>query len=210
MFNNILMPTDGSEHSERAIERGIELARLCGAKVTGIHVLPDYVQAFAFAEYAYTDQVVLENIENEEHARAVRFLDFVRNTAEKAGVHCETVVATNDHPYNAIVDTANAHHCDLIIMTARYRRGLAAMLMRNEAERVLHRTSIPILMFRGLMSADHPDRIAPKEMEWSRSQFPPGNPQASPPATAENMGLHGLSPREKLKWLARHENDLCA
>ena len=36
MFKHILMPTDGSEHSERAIERGIELAKLCGAKITGI------------------------------------------------------------------------------------------------------------------------------------------------------------------------------
>ena len=42
MFKHILMPTDGSEHSERAVLRGIELAKLCGAKVTGIHVMPDY------------------------------------------------------------------------------------------------------------------------------------------------------------------------
>lgn len=42
MFNHILMPTDGSDHSEKAIKRGIDLAKLCGAKVTGIHVVPDY------------------------------------------------------------------------------------------------------------------------------------------------------------------------
>ena len=42
MFTHILMPTDGAEHSENAIKRGIELAKLCGAKVTAIHVLPDY------------------------------------------------------------------------------------------------------------------------------------------------------------------------
>ena len=70
MFHNILMPTDGSEHSERAIERGIELARLCGAKVTGIHVLPDYLHTMAFSEYAYQDRVTIENIEHEDHVRA--------------------------------------------------------------------------------------------------------------------------------------------
>ena len=42
MFAHILMPTDGTDHSERAIKRGIELAKLCGAKVTGIHVMPAY------------------------------------------------------------------------------------------------------------------------------------------------------------------------
>ena len=40
MFAHILMPTDGTDHSERAIKRGIELAKLCGAKVTGIHGEP--------------------------------------------------------------------------------------------------------------------------------------------------------------------------
>ena len=48
MFKHILMPTDGSQHSERAIERGIELARLCGARVTGIHVVPDYNVLLAY------------------------------------------------------------------------------------------------------------------------------------------------------------------
>ena len=169
MFNNILMPTDGSEHSEKAIERGIELARLCGAKVTGIHVLPDFVRALAFAEFEYTDQAVLDQVEQDEHARAAKFLEFVRLTAMAAGVPCETVVATNDHPYDAIVNTANTHQCDLIVMTSRYRHGLAAWLMRSEAERVLHRTSIPVLTFRALMSADHPDVTIPVTKDfWHR------------------------------------------
>ena len=102
MFNNILMPTDGSQHSERAIERGIELARLCGAKVTGIHVLPDYLQAMAYADYAYPDQVIMDNVERDEHVRAAHFLDFVRKTAAMAGVPCETVVATNEHPLRRV------------------------------------------------------------------------------------------------------------
>ncbi len=47
MFKHILMPTDGSAHSERAIERGIELAKLCGSRVTGIHVMQDYQMMMA-------------------------------------------------------------------------------------------------------------------------------------------------------------------
>ena len=65
MFKNILMPTDGSEHSERAIERGIELAKLCRAKVTGIHVVPEYRLMMAFAEGVYPDSVAQEKVEED-------------------------------------------------------------------------------------------------------------------------------------------------
>jgi nucleotide-binding universal stress UspA family protein len=68
------------------------------------------------------------------------------------------MIAKGQHPYDAIVDTANERGCDLIVMTARYRKGLVSLIMGNEASRVLHRASIPVLTFRGIMSADHPDK----------------------------------------------------
>ncbi len=157
MFKHILMPTDGSEHSERAIERGVELAKLCGAKVTGIHVVPDYQLMIAY-EGAF-DPAMQEKVSEEARERAASFLDFVQKTADKAGVPCNTVVATNDRPYNAIVNTANESGCDLIVMTARYRKGLASLIMTSESTKVLHRASIPVLTFRALMSADHPDKL---------------------------------------------------
>lgn len=156
MFKHILMPTDGSQHSERAIERGIELARLCGARVTGIHVVPDYNVLLAYE--ASFDTTTQKAIEEEARERAKTFLSFVQRTADAAGVPCETMVATNDHPYDAIVDAANECKCDLIVMTSRCRKGLGALLMGSESSRVLHRASIPVLTFRALMSADHPDQ----------------------------------------------------
>jgi nucleotide-binding universal stress UspA family protein len=162
MFKNILMPTDGTAHSERAVERGIELAKLCGAKVTGIHVVPDYRMNMVFAEGAYQDAATQEAVEKESQERAASFLDFVRKTAAAAGVDCTTVVMTNNHPYDAIVTAANEHGCDLIVMTSRFRRGLVSMIMGSEADRVLHRASIAVLTFRALMSADHPDKALAK------------------------------------------------
>ncbi len=156
MFKHILMPTDGSAHSERAVERGIELAKLCGAKVTGIHVVQDF--RLMMASEGWVPPVSEEKEEEEAQERAESFLDFVKKAAEKAGVACETVMAKNPHPYDAIVDTANERGCDLIVMTARGRKGLAALIMGSEASRVLHRSSIPVLTFRALMSADHPDK----------------------------------------------------
>ena len=158
MFKHILMPTDGSAHSERAVERGIELAKLCGARVTGIHVVPDYRLLMAYE--SALDVVTQEKVEREAQERAVSFLDFVQKTADAAGVPCETIVATNHHPYDAIVDAANERGCDLIVMTSRCRKGLASMIMGNESTRVLHRASIPVLTFRALVSADHPEKAS--------------------------------------------------
>jgi gluconolactonase len=160
MFKHILMPTDGTEHSERAVERGIELAKLCGAKVTGIHVMPDY--QMLIASEGLVSPGVDENMDEQAREQATRFLAFVQRAADEAGVPCETMIAKGQHPYDAIVDTANARGCDLIIMTARHRKGLVSLIMRSEASRVLHRASIPVLTFRALMSADHPDKPASK------------------------------------------------
>ncbi len=158
MFKHILMPTDGSEHSERAVERGIELAKLCGAKVTGIHVMQDYRMMIGPEGLVPTE--LEEGMEERERERAESFLAFVQKTADAAGVPCNTVIAQGRHPYDAIVDTANERGCDLIVMTARHRKGLVSLLMGSEASRVLHRASIPVLTFRALMSADHPDKAA--------------------------------------------------
>ena len=160
MFKHILMPTDGSEHSERAIERGIELAKLCGAKVTGIHVMQDY--RMMMVDDSMVPSGVDERIDKQAREQATRFLAFVQGAADAAGVPCDTLIAKGRHPYDAIVDVANERGCDLIVMTARHRKGLVSLIMGSEASRVLHRASIPVLTFRALMSADHPDKTLPK------------------------------------------------
>lgn len=156
MFKHILMPTDGSAHSEKAVDRGIELAKLCGARVTGIHVMQDY--QMMMASEGMVPPGMEEQMDKQAREQAASFLAFVQKAADVAGVPCETMVAKGHHPYDAIVDTANARGCDLIVMTARYKKGLGALIMGSEASRVLHRTSIPVLTFRGLMSSDHPDK----------------------------------------------------
>ena len=160
MFKHILMPTDGSAHSNGAIERGIELAKLCGAKVTGIHVMQDY--QMMVASEGLVPPGMEEQMDKQAREQAAGFLAFVQKTADAAGVPCETLVAKGHQPYDAIVDTANARGCDLIVMTARFRKGLAALIIGSEASRVLHRSSIPVLTFRALMSADHPDKKTAK------------------------------------------------
>ena len=108
-----------------------------------------------------SDEITPDRAEKEARDCAASFLAFVQKTADAMGVPCDTVVATDAHPYDAIVNTANERGCDLIVMTSRCRKGLVSLIMSNESSRVLHRASIPVLVFRALMSADHPDRKLP-------------------------------------------------
>lgn len=146
MFKNILIPTDGSEQSQRAVSTGIELAKLHGARVTGIHVIPDYHLLIAY-EGAF-DPVTEERIEEEAKARADTYLGQIRQAAGSAGIQCSTVCETSDHPYDAILRTCEASGCDLILMTSHGRKGLAAVLLGSETRKVLTHAKVPVLVVR--------------------------------------------------------------
>ena len=146
MFKNILIPTDGSDQSQRAIHAGVELAKLHGSRITGIHVIPDYHLLIAY-EGAF-DPVTEERIEEEAKARADTYLSFIRSAAGEAGVPCSTVCETSDHPYDAILRTADANACDLILMTSHGRKGLAAVLLGSETRKVLTHAKVPVLIMR--------------------------------------------------------------
>lgn len=146
MFKHILIPTDGSEQSQRAVRTGVELAKLHQARVTGIHVIPDYHLLIAY-EGAF-DPITEERIEEEARARAENYLAFVRKAADEAGVPCDTVCETSDHPYDAILKTADSKNCDLILMTSHGRKGLAAVLLGSETRKVLTHARVPVLVVR--------------------------------------------------------------
>lgn len=146
MFKHILIPTDGSEQSQRAVLAGVELAKLHQARVTGIHVIPDYHLLIAY-EGAF-DPITEERIEEEARARAENYLAFVRKAADDAGVPCDTVCETSDHPYDAILKTADSKNCDLILMTSHGRKGLAAVLLGSETRKVLTHARVPVLVVR--------------------------------------------------------------
>ena len=146
MFKSILIPTDGSELSQRAVKIAMELAQLHQARVTAIHVIPDYHLLIAY-EGAF-DPVTEERIEEEAKTRAESYLEYVRKCAQEAGVPCDTVCETSDHPYDAILKTADSRRCDLIVMTSHGRKGLAAVLLGSETRKVLTHARIPILVVR--------------------------------------------------------------
>lgn len=146
MFRNILIPTDGSEQSQGAVRMGVDLAKLHGARVTGVHVIPDYHLLIAY-EGAF-DPVTEERIEEEAKTRAETYLGFIRDACADAGVKCSTLCETSDHPYDAILRACDTHDCDLILMTSHGRKGLAAVLLGSETRKVLTHAKVPVLIAR--------------------------------------------------------------
>jgi nucleotide-binding universal stress UspA family protein len=84
--------------------------------------------------------------ERESKIQAEQFLNFIKKTAEKAEVGCETEYATSDHPYETIIKTAENRGCDLIVMASHGRRGVQGVLIGSETQKVLTHTKTPVLV----------------------------------------------------------------
>lgn len=147
MFKHILLPTDGSELSEKAIDQGIRFAKSVGARVTGLHVMPQY-QVIAYDAMFPMDLVSEEQFNEESRVRADRFLSTLKQAAEAAGVPCDTVTTTSDHPWEEIIKTAQDEGCDLILMSSHGRKGLVGLILGSETTKVLTHTHIPVLVLR--------------------------------------------------------------
>jgi nucleotide-binding universal stress UspA family protein len=145
MFKHILIPTDGSDLSRKAVLYGVQLAKASGAKVTGLTIAEPY-------RVASMDAVLVSIGEDEydEESRRIsnRALEQVTMAAEAAGVPCETIREVHDQPYRAIVDAAHALSSDLIVMASHGRRGISALLLGSETVKVLTHSTVPVLVYR--------------------------------------------------------------
>lgn len=146
MYKHILLPTDGSELSEKAIKSGIDFAKSIGARVTGFFVAPQ------FHLTVYDDWVVepMSKSEFDEKStkQAQQRLALIENMAKTAGVRCDVAHAVSDSPYDAIIKIAEERKCDLIFMASHGRRGIAGLLLGSETTKVLTHTKIPVLVYR--------------------------------------------------------------
>ena len=147
MFKNILVPTDGSALSRKAIKQAVQLAREQGARITGLHVVqpyaPDVREEFSVRHF----------VSPQEYARrtataARQHLRVIERAAETAGVPCDTCHAPNNFPHDEIVRTAQKRKCDLIYMASHGRRGISRLLLGSEASKVLALSKVPVIICR--------------------------------------------------------------
>ena len=145
MFKHILIPTDGSDLSRKAMLYGVQLAKECGARVTALTL----TEPFRVASMDAVLVSVGEDEYDEESRRiADQALEQVKVAADAAGVPCDTVSEVHDQPYRAIIDAAHAKGCDLIVMASHGRRGVSALLLGSETVKVLTHSTIPVLVYR--------------------------------------------------------------
>jgi nucleotide-binding universal stress UspA family protein len=146
MYRKILLPTDGSALCDSAARKGIEFAEFAGASVVAFHAVP--ATSYLIYTEAGPSDVLAEQFERDAKIRGQRLIETLEDLARQARVPCDSVLVTNDHPWEGIVETAAAKGCDLIFMASHGRRGLSAMLLGSETARVLTHTKIPVMVYR--------------------------------------------------------------
>jgi nucleotide-binding universal stress UspA family protein len=144
MFRKILLPTDGSDLSGKAVAGAIDFAAKLGATVVGMTVVEPYSYA-SLSEYRPES---LEDYEARIAQLAEGRLVALRQAAQVAAVAVETVTVKSFSPHEAIIDTARKHGCDVIFMASHGRRGLNAILLGSETQKVLTHSDIPVMVYR--------------------------------------------------------------
>ena len=147
MFKHILIPCDGSELSNRVVNKAIEFAREIGARITGFYAQPEYSVPY-YEGGIPIDAMTPDSFTALTQSQAKTILDSFAEKASAAGVTFDVHTLVNDSPYEGIIDAANAKGCDLIFMASHGRRGIAGLLMGSETHKVLTHTMIPVLVYR--------------------------------------------------------------
>lgn len=147
MFKHILIPTDGSPVSARAVKAGIAFAKETGARVTGYHAV-EPVPTRLYGEGYVADKQMIEEFERRSHEAAKKHITAIARAARKAGVRFEPLVQTARTPYEGIVEAAQKCKCDLIFMSSHGRRGLMRLALGSVADRVMTLSKVPVLVYR--------------------------------------------------------------
>lgn len=147
MYQRILIATDGSPLSRKAVDSGIEMAELTGAQIVALKVVPRYPVSYFEGGVALPINNVA-TIEKQWAEAALAVVTAVKTKAEAKGIKVKAITHTSDLVAESIVAAAKKHKCDLIIMASHGRRGIKRVLMGSETMHVLTHSHIPVLVLR--------------------------------------------------------------
>ena len=147
MYQRILVATDGSSLSKKAVSSAIALAALSGAELVALKVVPRYSMSYFEGSIAVSASEVAR-VEKQwaDHAQAI--VDAVRQAATTKGVRAKAVTVRSDLVSDAIISAAKKHKADLIVMASHGRRGIKRLLLGSETQLVLTHSHIPVLVLR--------------------------------------------------------------
>ena len=147
MYKRIMVATDGSHLSQKAVDSAIELAVLSKAELLAVNVIPHYIQTYFEGSFAVSD-VDSQKIEKQWAETAQKVLDKVEVQAKAKGVVTGTKVVKSDDIAHGLMDQASHYKADLIVMASHGRKGIKRLLLGSETLAVLTHVKIPVLVLR--------------------------------------------------------------
>lgn len=142
MYKRILVPTDGSEITAKAVETAVTMARAFGATLLTLAVK----EPFPYSAITEMQPIPPQEFFDAQERIAVKHLDQVKAACAAAGVECIASAVEAVHPWEAIIDFGNEQGADLIVMASHGRRGVAALLLGSETQKVLTHAELPVLV----------------------------------------------------------------
>lgn len=144
MYRKILVPTDGSELSARAVQAAAALAKLSGAHLETLSVK----EPFPYSAISEMQPAPPQEFYDAQERAAQARVRAAQEAARAQGVKAEGATVEALHPWEAILDHVKASGNDLIVMASHGRRGISALLLGSETQKVLTHSAVPVLVIR--------------------------------------------------------------
>ena len=142
MFKRILVPTDGSDITTKAVNTAVQLAQVHGAQLLTLSVM----EPFPYSAVSEIQPVPPQEFIDAQQRVASQRVEAVCAAAAAQGLACKGHTVEALHAWEAILDHAKAEGVDLIVMASHGRRGVAALLLGSETQKVLTHAELPVLV----------------------------------------------------------------
>ena len=147
MYKRIMVATDGSHLSQKAVLSAIEMALQFKAELLAVNVIPHYIQAYFEGSFAVSE-VDSQKMEEQWAHAAQKILDKVVQQAKDKGVDAQTAVVKSDDIAQGVIDKAESFKADVIVMASHGRKGIKRLLLGSETLAVLTHVKVPVLVLR--------------------------------------------------------------
>jgi len=147
MYKRILVATDGSSLSKKAVVDAIGLATTCGAELIALKVVPCYPMSYFEGSIPMNAKDVAR-IEAQWSTDAQAAVDAVKKMAEAKGIKAKGVVSRSDIVSDAIIAAAKKQKVDLVVMASHGRKGIKRLLLGSETQQVLTHCHVAVLVLR--------------------------------------------------------------
>jgi nucleotide-binding universal stress UspA family protein len=144
MYKRILVPTDGSDITAKAISTAVTLAKTVGAAISALAVK----EPFPYSAISEMQPIPPQEFFDSQERIALKHVQAVKDACAAAGVECTAATVEALHPWEAILEYGKAQGCDLIVMASHGRRGVAALLLGSETQKVLTHSDTQVLVVR--------------------------------------------------------------